>query len=491
MNIYFIGIGGIGMSALARFFAAQGWHVAGYDRMHTALTAALSEQDGIDVCYDDQVGSIGESFRDPSDTEVVYTPAVQHDNVILNWFLGRGFNVRKRSEVLGVLCRDKYVMAVAGTHGKTTTSTMAAWFYHAASGGAGSAFLGGVSKNFGSNLVVGSGDRIAVEADEFDRSFLQLHPAVAVITSTDADHLDIYGDHSHMIEGFEAFASQVTDALVLHQGVELRVSADRAVSPASPVSSASGPLKIYRYGVGDVRGDVMDGVTVDFRAENVKLVDGGCYSFDFVAPDGRVDGLTLGVAGLINVENAVAALALVSLACLPSLSSLPSLMSLSSQAMADLKQAVADFRGVTRRFDFHINTSSLVYMDDYAHHPAELTAMISSVRGMFAGRRVTVIFQPHLYSRTRDFAKEFGEALSLADHVVLLPIYAAREEPIVGITALSIGDYVRVPCDILEDKAQLVASLSDLDLDVVITAGAGDIDKLCDGVRQYLLSRVQ
>lgn len=486
------------MSALARFFLSQGWCVAGFDRTSTALTRELEGQ-GIDVTYMDAVESIAACFRDATVTDVVYTPAIfaggVTDNKIYGWFESQGFRISKRAQVLGLLCKDKYVMAVAGTHGKTTTSTMVAYF-NCVGAGCGSAFLGGVSKNFGSNLVMecssgrlskpgyasvitstvdlgdrslntGSEDRIAVEADEFDRSFLQLFPALAVVTSVDADHLDIYGDHSHMIEGFEAFMRQVSGGLVTHQRIEL--------SQALLDDLQRRGVRRYTYSLDDERSD--------FYAKNVQLeLDGqghsdGCYCFDLAVASGEVVcGFKLGIPGVINVENAVAALSLVWLA--------------GGYDVERLREAVAGFRGVARRFDFYINTPSLVYMDDYAHHPTELAAMISSVRGMFAGRHLTVVFQPHLYSRTRDFAAEFSRALSGADRVVMLPIYPAREAPIPGVSSGIILD--DISCEkILCEKSELTTLLGGMSgLDVVVTSGAGDIDKLCVEVEVVLRKRL-
>lgn len=449
-KIYFIGIGGIGMSALARFFKHQGWSVTGYDRVCTPLTEKL-EGEGIEVHYTDSVELIPAQFTDKATTQVVYTPAIPGDHKELKWFREEGFDIKKRSEVLGLLARDKYVMAVAGTHGKTTTSTMVAHF-NTVGAGEGSAFLGGVSKNFGSNMVLGGGNRLAVEADEFDRSFLQLFPNVAVITSTDADHLDIYGDHSHMIESFEAFAAQVKDTLVLKKGLQLR-------TPKR--------LQVMSYSLEDS--------SADFYARNIELQPGGYYSFEIVTPEGVIDDLRLGIPGLINVENCVAAVALVSR---------------KGYDDAKLREAIASFKGVARRFDFYINTERLVYMDDYAHHPAELTAMLRSVRNMMPGRRITIAFQPHLYSRTRDFAEGFAEALSLADHVILLPIYPARELPIEGVSSQIIYDGITCSKELLAERTMLPEVVGQTPCDVFITAGAGDIDALCGQVNKILEKRL-
>lgn len=442
-NIYFIGIGGIGMSALARYFRHEGWSVAGYDRTPTPLTHHL-EEEGITIHYQDNVALIPEIYKNPATTKVVYTPAVAKEHSELNYFIENGFEVLKRSRVLGLLSRDKWTMAVAGTHGKTSTSTMVAWFNHIGAG-EGSAFLGGVSKNFGTNMVLGRGDRLAVEADEFDRSFLQLTPQAAVITAADPDHLDIYGTAEAFLATFNQFADQVTDTLIVKKGVSLTTK-----------------HKCLTYSLDDPH--------TDFYARNIRLEDGGHYSFDIVTPCDTIECCRLGVPGLTNVENCVAAVALV------------------AQRGYDkerLKEAIGTFRGVARRFDFHINTPRKVYMDDYAHHPEELRAMISSVRKMFPGRHLTVIFQPHLYTRTRDFQDGFGEVLSLADRTIIIPIYPARELPIEGVTSEVIFDKLRCERHIVA-KEDLLELLKRLDTDIVVTAGAGDIDALCADVAKIL-----
>lgn len=448
------------MSALARFFKHQGWLVAGYDRVCTPLTEKL-EAEGIGVNYQDSVELIGEPFRDRCSVKVVYTPAVPADHAQLRWFGEQGFDVKKRSEVLGLLSRDKYVMAVAGTHGKTTTSTMTAYF-NSVGAGQGSAFLGGVSKNFGSNMVLGPGDRLAVEADEFDRSFLQLFPDVAVITSTDADHLDIYGDHGHMIESFEAFARQVKGTLILRKGLVLRDLQGEVLGN----HSGPGP-RVLTYSLEDS--------SADFYAREIELLAGGYYRFDIVTPWGVIGDLRLGIPGLINVENCVAAVAMVGI---------------KGYDQEHLREAVATFRGVARRFDFYINTAQLVYMDDYAHHPTELEAMLRSVRGMMPGRRITIAFQPHLYSRTRDFAEGFARALSLADHVILLPIYPARELPIEGVSSDIIYRQITCSKELLGDRRELPGVVRQMELDVFVTAGAGDIDAMCGPINEILSERL-
>lgn len=445
-NIYFIGIGGIGMSALARYFKHEGYRVAGYDRTETPLTLKL-ESEGIAVHYTDDVQMIAAEFKNPTTTRVVYTPAIPTTHSELNYFRDNGFEIIKRAAILGVLSRDKWTMAVAGTHGKTSTSTMVAWF-NTVGASEGSAFLGGVSKNFGTNMVLGSGDRLAVEADEFDRSFLQLTPQAAVITAADPDHLDIYGTKEEFSRTFAQFADQVTETLILKKGVEI------------PTRHT-----YLRYSLDDPH--------TDFYAKNITLREGGYYSFDIVTPGQTIENCQLGIPGLINVENCVAAVALV------------------SQRGFDtekLKDAIASFRGVARRFDFRVNTPEKVYMDDYAHHPEELRAMINSVRKMFPERHLTIAFQPHLYTRTRDFCDGFAESLSLADRVILIPIYPARELPIEGVSSEMIYKKITTEKTLIE-KHKLVQSLKDFQTDIVVTAGAGDIDQLCNQIEHTIATK--
>ena len=441
------------MSALARYFLHEGCRVAGYDRTPTRLTAEL-EQEGAEIHYDESVEAIPAEMRNPETTVVVYTPAVPTDHVEYRYFVEQGFRIEKRSQMLGYLSEGKRVMAVAGTHGKTTTSTLVAWLNRVTTGG-GSAFLGGISKNFAGNLVLGEGERLAVEADEFDRSFLRLNPDVAVITSVDPDHLDIYGTYEAVKEAFAQFVERIKPggSLILKAGVEIELRNEA--------------ITCYRYAYD---------TPCDFYARNVVLVEGGHYRFDLVLPDRVVENCTLGIPGWVNIENAVAAVA--SLWCAARQE---------GEAMNDelLKQALADFSGVKRRFEFYVNTPTQVYMDDYAHHPRELAATLTSVCKMFPGRRVTAIFQPHLYTRTRDLYVEFAEALSHADEVVLLPIYPARELPIEGITTEIIAERVTVPCRIVEREV-LADTLATMTTDVVVTFGAGNIDACCERVAEVL-----
>lgn len=452
-KIYFMGIGGIGMSALARYFLHEGRAVAGYDRTATPLTHAL-EKEGAVISYDDQVENIPEAFRQSESTMVVFTPAVPEEHPQMRFFREGGFLMEKRSQMLGHLSEGKYVMAVAGTHGKTTTSTLIAWLNHATEA-EGSAFLGGISKNFGGNLVLGASNRLAVEADEFDRSFLRLKPDVAVITAVAADHLDIYGTFEAVVEAFGEFAALIKPGgdLILKKGVEITL-------PQTGVN-------IWRYSYDE---------KCDFYAENISLCEGGYYNYDIVTPDGRIEGCRLGIPGWVNIENSVAAVAAMWCAAHSRNEALD---------LDLLRKGLCEYSGVKRRFEFYINTPKQVYMDDYAHHPEELEAAITSVRRMFPARHLMAIFQPHLYTRTRDLYREFAAALSHADQVVLVPIYPARELPIEGITSEIIAERVSSPCSICE-RENLAEFLSSAQTDVVVTFGAGNIDAYCEQIADTL-----
>jgi UDP-N-acetylmuramate--alanine ligase len=452
-NIYFLGIGGIGMSAIARYFMHEGYAVAGYDRTATPLTREL-EREGALVHYDDDPELIPVSMRSSEDTLVVLTPAIPADHKEWAWLRERGFTIEKRSAMLGVLSNGKLSMAVAGTHGKTTTSTLASWLNYAAAG-EGSAFLGGISRNFNSNLVLGEGNRLVVEADEYDRSFLRLYPDVAVITATDADHLDIYGTAEAMVEAFETFASQIKEGgvLIVKRGVDIKFDTTNR--------------KIFRYSVDG--GD-------NFCAENISLEEGGHYRYDIVLPDGRIEGCKLGILGKVHIENSIAAVAMLWAAAHIEGKSLD---------YDAVRRALAEFSGVKRRMEVYLNTPEQVYIDDYAHHPEELRATISSLRGIFPGRSITAIFQPHLYTRTRDFAVEFAEVLSECDRVVMVPIYPARELPIEGVTSELIGKDIRTEWELVE-RDDLARYLEGIDTDVVVTFGAGNIDVVCNDIYEVL-----
>jgi len=450
--VYLVGVGGIGMSALARYFNHQGFKVAGYDRTETELTRALASE-GVDVHYDDSISLIPSDFRNnPADTLVIYTPAIPSDHNELNYLIANGFKVIKRSVALGVIAASKRTLGVAGTHGKTTTSTLLSHLLVEALGGV-NAFLGGIAKNYSTNLLLSKNDVLVAEADEFDRSFLQLFPNAAVITSTDADHLDIYGSHEAVLRSFADFINQIKPggALVLKQGVEV------------PLENKE--IAVYRYSI-DKGGD--------YHAENIVRNSNGTYTFDIVTPKTRIEACTLGVPGWINVENAIAAVALA--------------LTVTDDTEA-LKRALASFGGVKRRFDFYINTPTLTFLDDYAHHPEELRASISSVKAMFPNRKVCGIFQPHLYTRTRDFAEGFAQSLSLLDEVILLDIYPARELPIEGVTSQIIFDKITTPNKVLITKSELLDVLSKRDVDVLMTVGAGDIDKLVEPIADMLKNR--
>ena len=456
-KIYFLGIGGIGMSALARYYMHEGCRVAGYDRTETPLTRALAAE-GAEIHYDDDVALIPEDMRSAEDTLVVLTPAIHADHKEWAWLRENGFHIEKRSQMLGHLSEGKLCMAVAGTHGKTTTSTLAAWLNHAAAK-EGNAILGGISRNFNSNLSLGEGKRLVVEADEYDRSFLRLHPNVAVITAADADHLDIYGTAEAVKEAFEEFASQIKEggALILKQGVELKFDT---------VSRS-----LYRYSC-DNGGD--------FHAENIELLADGHYLYDIVTPDCRIERCTLGILGKVHIENSVAAVAM--LWCAAKIEG-------KTFDMEAVKEALKSFEGVKRRMELYINTPKQVYIDDYAHHPEELRATIESLRGIFPGRRLLAIFQPHLYTRTRDFAAEFSEVLSLCDEVIMVPIYPARELPIEGVCSEMIGRNLTVAWQLVEREA-LAEALRTMATDVVVTFGAGNIDAVCEDIYAVLKTKM-
>ena len=457
-NIYFLGIGGIGMSALARYFLHEGYRVAGYDLTATPLTRAL-ESEGALVHYEDDIDLIPEAMRLVERTLVVLTPAIPSDHKEWAWFREQGFTIEKRSQMLGVLSEGKCVMAVAGTHGKTTTSTLASWLNYAVAE-EGSAFLGGISRNFNSNLVLGEGRRLVVEADEYDRSFLRLYPDVAVITATDADHLDIYGTPEAMVEAFEQFASQIKagGALILKQGVNLKFDVSERM--------------LYRYSC-DAGGD--------FHAENISLQEGGYYKYDIVLPDGRVEGCTLGILGKVHIENSIAAVAM--LWCAAKIEG-------KSLDYDKLRKALREFEGVKRRMEVYVNTPEQVYIDDYAHHPEELRATITSLRGIFPNRRLVAVFQPHLYTRTRDFAKEFAEVLSEADKVVMVPIYPARELPIEGVTSELIGRDITAEWELVE-RDNVAEYLKRENTDVTVTFGAGNIDVVCADVAKVITAKLK
>ena len=447
-NVYFIGIGGIGMSAIARYFKFKGLNVSGYDKTESELTDTLQKQ-GIDVHYEDNVDFIP---KDVENTLVVYTPAIPHDMGELVYVQEHGYKVLKRSKILGEITDGERCLAVAGTHGKTTTSTLTAHILTESGEGC-SAFLGGISKNYGTNLLMSHSNAVVAEADEFDRSFLQLHPEIAVITAIDADHLDIYGDISHVLEAFKAFASQVHGTVITKLGLDITAEDTKA--------------KILRYHYNDSR--------ADFYARNQRPDSLGYFSFDLVYPGGVIENVKCGTPGWVNVENSVAAAAI----CLT--------YGVNPEA---IRHAIGTFQGVKRRLDIHLNTEKISYIDDYAHHPKELATAISSMRDIFPGRRLTAIFQPHLYTRTRDFAEGFAEALSKVDKLILLDIYPAREEPIPGVTSEIIYDKVTAPEKVLLKKEELMSYLEKEPVDVLVTFGAGNIDRFIEPIEDMLKKRV-
>lgn len=452
LNVYFLGAGGIGMSALERYFLACGKAVAGYDRTETPLTRALSAE-GAQLHYEDNPELIPAGFCDAASTLVVLTPAIPSDHKEWEWFRQKGFVIKKRAEVLGLLTRSMKGLCVAGTHGKTTTTAMTAHLLHQSHVGC-NAFLGGITKNYGTNYLFSKeSPYVVIEADEYDRSFHHLRPFASVITSTDADHLDIYGTEEAYIEAFRHYSTliQPGGALIVHTGLKLKPE------PGEDV-------RLYSYGRADG----------DFHAESLRI-GGGRIVFDLVSPIENVSDVELGVPVSVNIENGIAAMALAQLA----------------GARADeLRAAMATFGGVDRRFDFKIKRDDLVFLSDYAHHPEEIRQSILSVREVFAGRRLTAIFQPHLFTRTRDFYREFADSLSLLDEVILVDIYPAREKPLPGVTSQLIYDNLRPDMKRrLVQKEELPAIVHNERFDVLIVLGAGDVDDYVPELTQILLSR--
>lgn len=445
-NIYFIGIGGIGMSAIARYYKFKGCNVSGYDKTPSELTGELIAE-GIGVHYEDNTDFIP---KDVENTLVVYTPAIPHDLKELLYVQEQGYTLLKRSKTLGEIAKGQRCLAVAGTHGKTTTSTLLAHIFTDSKVGC-SAFLGGISKNYDTNLLVSHNPTIVAEADEFDRSFLQLFPEIAVITAMDADHLDIYGDLKHVHEAFQAFAGQVSGTVITKLGLDITPNHTKA--------------RIMRYSYNDPR--------ADFYADNLRKDECGYFTFNLKYPDGVIKDCRVGVPGWVNVENAVAA------------SAIALVYGIDPEA---IRHALGTFLGVKRRFDIHVNRPGCAYIDDYAHHPNEISTAISSMRDIFPGRRLTAIFQPHLYTRTRDFADEFAKALSAVDKLILLDIYPAREEPIPGVSSRLIFDKVTAPEKVLLKKEMLMKYLEDEKIDTLITFGAGNIDRFIPQITEMLSS---
>jgi UDP-N-acetylmuramate--alanine ligase len=446
--VYLVGIGGIGMSALARYFAAQDKIVGGYDRTSTYLTKEL-EAAGILVHFKDDVNAIPEAFMSAENTLIIYTPAVPSNHAELNYFRDNGFEVLKRAQVLGELSKTYNTVAVAGTHGKTTTSSIIAHLLKSSSKDC-NAFLGGIASNYNTNLLTStSSNLMVVEADEFDRSFLTLSPDIAIVTSVDADHLDIYGSSDEMLNSFQDFTERITadGTLIYRLGL--------------PFSNTK--KRNFTYSINEKS---------DYYTSNLSI-ESGQYKFNLHSPSGTIKDLKFGMPGLHNVENAIAAFAAVDQ------------LGLSED---EIRNGFASYKGVKRRFEVHINTDDLVYIDDYAHHPTEISACVNSVRELFPGRKVTGIFQPHLFSRTKEHMTEFAQTLSTLDEVTLLDIYPAREEPIAGITSSALLEKITSEQKSLATKTAVLDSITRSNVDVLLTMGAGDIDQLVSPIKAKLLS---
>jgi UDP-N-acetylmuramate--alanine ligase len=454
-SVFFLGIGGIGMSALARWFKQEGYAVAGYDKTPSPLTDAL-EAEGMQVIFTDSVESVPSRFRStPEEVLVVWTPAIPKDSVLLHFFQ-QGFQIKKRAAVLGMITKDQYTIAVAGTHGKTSTSSLVAHLLKSA-GKPVTAFLGGITQNYNSNLILSGKSKeaiVVVEADEFDRSFLHLHPNEAVLTSADPDHLDIYGDEQTILEGFRQFLALVDKKgkVYLQSHAHYRLG-DHGLASAS----------LREYGLRS------DGI----HAENI-VAKPNSFVFDYIGSKNQIKGLELAIPGFHNVENALAAIAI----------------ALDHGVTeAQVREGIKTFLGVKRRFEIHSSQSGKIYIDDYAHHPEEIKACLSSVRAMYPSQRMTVIFQPHLFTRTQDFAPGFSESLSLADEVVLLPIYPARELPIPGVLSEMLLEGIQAASKVCIPKNEVMEYLESSAPEVLVTLGAGDIDRLVPGIAAWTNSR--
>ncbi|MBS7376413.1 MAG: UDP-N-acetylmuramate--L-alanine ligase [Paludibacteraceae bacterium] len=447
-NYYFLGIGGIGMSAIARYFKAKGFNVAGYDRTASLLTHEL-EKEGIALNYSDEVEVIPSEYKNPDNTFVVFTPAIPKDNVQYNFFVSNNFVMQKRAQVLGDITRRERGLCVAGTHGKTTTSTMIAHILKQSHVDC-NAFLGGISKNYTSNLLLSDkSDLVVIEADEFDRSFHHLSPYMAVVTATDADHLDIYGTYDAYVESFNHFTSLVQPGgvLIMKKGIVLNPQLAENVS-------------LYTYSATE---------KADFYADNIRI-GGGKLLFDFIAPTTKICDVDLGVPVLVNVENAVAAMAVALL---------------SGTTESELKAGIASFAGIRRRFEIHYKSDKFTLVDDYAHHPKEIEASLKSINALYNDRKIVVVFQPHLFTRTRDFYADFAKALSVANQVVLVEIYPAREKPIDGVSSKIIFDEITSPVKKITTKKELIDTLDNIDFQVLLVVGAGDIDTLIPSIIEH------
>lgn len=445
-KVYFVGIGGIGMSALARFFREQGATVCGYDRTETELTKALAGE-GMSIHYTDDVQLVDKGAQ-----LVVYTPAIPKDHTELNWYIQNHYPVFKRSDVLQWITESMHAITVAGTHGKTTISTMIAYLLRETNYGC-NAFLGGISVNYDRNYWSSKNDTAVVEADEYDRSFLKLHPDIAVLTAIDPDHLDIYGTAEEM----EAAFIQYTKNIKLGGTLLVKHGLHRAGDLKGPVTMTYS----------------LQNDAADIYAANIVQKEGG-YTFDVVGEDWKLEQVKLNIGGMHNVENAVAAVAVAEM------------LEIDGEAV---KKALAGFKGIKRRFEYVVKTDKVIYIDDYAHHPAELAALIKSAKQLFRDRRCVVVFQPHLFSRTRDLADGFAESLDMADEVILLDIYPARELPMEGVTSQMIADRMKNPVHTLLSKDGLLEYVKRASLDLFVTAGAGDIDKLAEPIKNILESK--
>lgn len=444
------------MSAIARHYKKMGKNVSGYDKTNSRLIEEMVSE-GIKTTFQDCVSEIPQAFKDKANTTVVYTPAIPKDNEILTYFRENGFDVVKRAVMLGDLTKNHDAICISGSHGKTTTSTLVAHIMRNSTLGC-SAFLGGISSNYDTNYWSNTdSDYVVTEADEYDRSFLQLHPFLTLITAMDPDHLDIYGTKDEMRKAFHQFASQTTcgGSIIYKYGLEFNEGV------------VDEDVEIFTYSLSDSK--------ADFYAYSVVLNNEGLYTFSVSTPMGQIRDLTMGLPGLHNVENAVAAIALANLAGVED---------------SEIRKALASFRGNRRRFDFRIRTKELTLIDDYAHHPEEIRTMLTSVKAMYPHRKVTVAFQPHLYTRTRDFANEFASALSLADRVVLLNIYPARELPIEGVNSEMLAS--KITTDVtLTTKEHLVMEITSKPIDVVVVMGAGDIDRLVEPIEKQMLEMLK
>ena len=451
-SVYFIGAGGIGMSAIARYFLGKGLVVAGYDKTATPLTRQL-EKEGMSIHYEENIDLIPDGCKDKTSCLVVYTPAIPAEHKELCFFQENNFEIEKRAQVLGTLTRAHKGLCVAGTHGKTTTSTMCAHLLHQSHVDC-NAFLGGISKNYGTNYILSKSDYVVIEADEFDRSFHWLRPWISVITATDPDHLDIYGTKEAYLESFRHYSSliQPGGALIIHKNLEMKDELQEGVER-------------YEYSLDEG----------DFHAENI-IIENGEITFDFVSPIENVKNVRLGQPVPINIENGVAAMAMAQLA---------------GCTADELRQAMETYSGVERRFDFKIKTDKLVFLSDYAHHPQEIFQSARSIRELYRDKKITAIFQPHLYTRTRDFYKDFASSLSLLDEVVLCDIYPAREKPIEGVTSKLIYDNLREGVEKkMIKKEEVLDFVKSKDFQVLIVLGAGDLDNYVPEIENILKKHI-